>query len=598
LNILILTGSFGMGHNSAANTIAEMINGEMQDSRVYVEDLFAHAFKSTKHEYVFRIMIKRGKYFYNLAYRRTEDSYKKNKYPFQKYLMRSLDELVVKTDADIIISTLWICSKLVCEYKQSMNCNIPLITCITDVWSHNVWINPGTDFYMTATPKVKDELIGKGVEAQRVVVSGIPVGNAFKTENIDDKSSGEKRLLIMGGGLGLLPKTLAFYEELNKLDGVKTTIITGNNIELYNLLNGRYENIEVLAFVNNVYHYMKNADLLISKPGGITLFEAIFAELPLLMFKPFLEPEKRNGEFVLANNMGAVLSADAQEWVAKIAELMWNNELLNEIRANMRKFKSHLDQDGLFRLLQQCGRQSVMIKIILLLVWLVLLFFVIYSLIPTMYYLFCKKHPFAIDKNSKRVLLMFEDGPDPRYTISLLDILKKHKVQALFFVVAKKAADNPAIIHRMIEDGHLIGLHSFEHGDPWLKGPVYQERDFTTALAIMKGLGCKISFYQPPWGHLNLTSLWLAKKYHLKIILWTVMIGNWKKHCTSQKVLNRLIQRTKNGSVICLHDSGYGKASEAGAPAQTLDAVAQFLPLILKRGYQFVLPEKIIRSDI
>ncbi|MDP4132527.1 MAG: glycosyltransferase [Bacillota bacterium] len=357
MNILILTGSFGNGHNAAANALAETIGSELKGSHIYVEDLFTHAFNSTKYEYLFRVMVEKGKYFYNMVYRRTEDSDLERKIPFHKYLTRSLDQLIKKTDADIIISTLWSCSKVVSEYKQAKKCNIPLITCITDVSSHNGWLYPYTDFYMAAAPKIKDELIEKGVDPKCIIVSGVPVRSEFKTESINKTASNEKRLLIMGGGLGLLPKSKAFYEELNNLIGVKTTIITGNNKQLYDLLKGKYENIEVLAFVHNVSHYMKNADLLISKPGGITLFETISAELPLLMFKPFLEQEMRNGEFVMDNNLGDVLSTDPQEWIARIQQMLWNDELLDTISANMHNFKSLLDYSGLFHLLQQYERQ-------------------------------------------------------------------------------------------------------------------------------------------------------------------------------------------------------------------------------------------------
>ncbi|MDP4132528.1 MAG: polysaccharide deacetylase family protein [Bacillota bacterium] len=230
-----------------------------------------------------------------------------------------------------------------------------------------------------------------------------------------------------------------------------------------------------------------------------------------------------------------------------------------------------------------------MIKII---IYFVLLFIAIYCLMPTLYYLLIKKPPFFFDKNDKKVMLSFDDGPDPRYTDDLLDILKKNNVKAAFFVVAQKAAENPDIIRRMIDEGHLVGLHSLEHKDAWLESPVYQKRDFESGLAIMENLGCKISFYRAPWGHLNLTSLLLAKKYNLKIVLWTVMVQDWEKHSTSKRVLERLTKQTKNASIICIHDSGCGKAAAEGAPAQTVDAVAHFLPMMLTKGYEFVLPEK------
>ncbi len=111
----------------------------------------------------------------------------------------------------------------------------------------------------------------------------------------------------MGGGLGLLPKSEQFYKELNSLEGVKTTVITGNNKKMYYKLYGRYENIEVVGYTNEVYKYMKDSDLIISKPGGITLFETIYSELPILAFNPFLQQEIDNASFILNNEIGRIL---------------------------------------------------------------------------------------------------------------------------------------------------------------------------------------------------------------------------------------------------------------------------------------------------
>jgi len=231
-----------------------------------------------------------------------------------------------------------------------------------------------------------------------------------------------------------------------------------------------------------------------------------------------------------------------------------------------------------------------MIEIIILLLCLLVLAFVIYCLFPTLYYLFFKAPPFSFDKESKKVVISFDDGPDSRYTNSILDILKQNNVRAAFFVVAEKAAENPEIIKRLLDEGHLVGLHSLEHRDAWRKGPFYQNRELACGLALLEGLCCKVSFYRAPWGHLTLASLFLAKKHRLKILLWNVMVQDWEKESTSQRVLDRLIKRTKNGSVICVHDSGCGKTAVEGAPAQTAVAISQFIPLMLENGYEFVLP--------
>ena len=357
MNILILTGSFGMGHNAAADAVAEKVKRELKSSSVTVVDLFSYAFNSQKYNVFFRLMIKGGKRAYNYVYLHTADSQRNRKLPFQKMLQRGLGELINATRPDVIVSTLWSCSKAVSDYKCRTGKSLPLITCITDVSSHSEWIQPGTDFYISAAPEIRNELIGKGIEPQRIIVAGVPVRSGFRAQAAREKPAAEKKLLIMGGGLGLLPKNKAFYEALDTLQDVKTTVITGSNVSLYKALHGRYGNIEVLGFVEDVPKYMGEADLLVTKPGGITVFEAIASELPLLVFRPFLGQEKRNSEFILGNGMGAVLPADPEQWVPEIRAALGDELFLGSAGDHMRVFKSLLDEDALQRLLRQYERQ-------------------------------------------------------------------------------------------------------------------------------------------------------------------------------------------------------------------------------------------------
>lgn len=232
-----------------------------------------------------------------------------------------------------------------------------------------------------------------------------------------------------------------------------------------------------------------------------------------------------------------------------------------------------------------------MIGVLLTVLCLIVLAFVIYYVIPTVLYLYLKRPPFKLSKKKKSIILSFDDGPDERYTPELLDVLDKNNVRAVFFVVAEKALKNPDVIRQISNRGHLIGFHSLEHRDAWRKGPGYQKKDFSKGLGILKELGCKVSFYRAPWGHLNLTSLILAKRYGLRIILWTVMAQDWEKESTANRVNERLKKRVEDGSVICLHDSGCGKGAAEGAPAHTVEAVSQFLPMFKNSGFEFVLPE-------
>jgi peptidoglycan/xylan/chitin deacetylase (PgdA/CDA1 family) len=221
---------------------------------------------------------------------------------------------------------------------------------------------------------------------------------------------------------------------------------------------------------------------------------------------------------------------------------------------------------------------------------LIILLFTVYCLLPTYYYKLTAGRAVPGLRTDSNIILSFDDGPDPLYTLRLLEILRLNEIRAVFFVVAEKAARYPDIIGKIKAEGHIIGLHSLEHGNAFFKSPSYQKKDFKQSLEIFEGLGLKPRLYRPPWGHLNISSLILAKKHGLNILLWTVMVQDWEKASTPQRLEQRLLKRTKSGSIICLHDSGCGKAAFSGAPERLLDALAVCLPLLRKKGCSFILP--------
>ena len=156
----------------------------------------------------------------------------------------------------------------------------------------------------------------------------------------------------------------------------------------------------------------------------------------------------------------------------------------------------------------------------------VLILIVSYSIVPTFYYKF-RGTPIVNEVSENKFLsLTFDDGPDEKYTSTLLDLLKKYDIKATFFVVAKFAEKNPAIIKRMEKEGHTIGLHSLEHKNGLLNGPIYTNKEFEESLKIMKSLNVNVKSFRPPWGHLNLETIYNLKKHDLKLVLWDVIIGD------------------------------------------------------------------------
>lgn len=215
----------------------------------------------------------------------------------------------------------------------------------------------------------------------------------------------------------------------------------------------------------------------------------------------------------------------------------------------------------------------------------ILILFMLYAIIPSRYFKFLYK------KNRKKIgntiYLTFDDGPS-HYTEQVLDILKKYNIKASFFLVATFAKKYPETIKRMQKEGHLIGLHSLKHTNAYLMTPSKTKNDFQESLKIMKELNQDCIYYRPPWGDMNLTSLYYLKKYNLKLVLWHVMAEDWSSKTSAFEIEVKLLKRIQAGDIICLHD-GRGKKN---APLRTLEALDKVLPILLKKGYTFETVDK------
>jgi peptidoglycan/xylan/chitin deacetylase (PgdA/CDA1 family) len=210
-----------------------------------------------------------------------------------------------------------------------------------------------------------------------------------------------------------------------------------------------------------------------------------------------------------------------------------------------------------------------------------------YTVIPYLLTSFWGYGVFRKGPQSPYIALTFDDGPDKRYTPQLLDLLKKHQVKATFFVVGKKAENNPDLIQRMHQEGHLIGLHNYVHRSNWSMSPWQIKRELDQSADIVERItGTRPSYYRPPWGLLALFDFFLLKEY--RIILWSLMTGDWRSKGGSAKVKNGILNHVKKGDVILLHDSGETWGANLDAPSFTIEALQDVLGELSRLGFSFV----------
>lgn len=205
-----------------------------------------------------------------------------------------------------------------------------------------------------------------------------------------------------------------------------------------------------------------------------------------------------------------------------------------------------------------------------------ILFILIYTVIPYILSFVFGIRVFRRNKNTSNITFTFDDGPDPNYTPILLDLLKKYRVKATFFVVGSKAEKLPELIQRIHKEGHLIGIHNYVHHANWFMTPWKVRKGLTRSAEIIeKIIGIRPTYYRPPWGLLNIFDLILKNKYEM--ILWSVMVGDWRTSLGSEEVKNRLLTKIKGGDVIILHDNGDTIGANSDAPLNMINALAMVL---------------------
>ena len=338
MNILIITGYFGMGHVIASNAIKQEIQENYPDANIQILDFIDASFPYASAAFYksYNAVVRNFPEFFNFAIKASE---KINAVPLKHILSRKLNEAIADLSPDLIITTTPLSSKYLTYYKVKTK-HVPMFTYITDIYCHRQWLSSGTDAYFVGAEKLKYFLISKGVSEDNIYVSGVPVRNIFKCEDaaVHDESD-PKRVLIMGGGLGMIPGSDKFVQKLNVADNIRTTIIAGKNEKLYAELKEKYRNIEVLGFIENVSEHMHKADVIISKAGGMTLFESIYCLTPMFIIKPELLQEIHNARYVEEEGIGKVVWSDEADIFTELEKMLLDEEEYNRMQLKLVKIK-------------------------------------------------------------------------------------------------------------------------------------------------------------------------------------------------------------------------------------------------------------------
>jgi peptidoglycan-N-acetylglucosamine deacetylase len=187
--------------------------------------------------------------------------------------------------------------------------------------------------------------------------------------------------------------------------------------------------------------------------------------------------------------------------------------------------------------------------------------------------------------NEKVIALTIDDGPWPKTTVEMLDILKQNDVKATFFWVGSALQANPQIAKRVVAEGHAIGNHTWNH--------LYKRMDAATAKneiektneLIYQTTGVKTSFFRPPGGYLNNGLAAYAKSQKNSVVMWSVTSADTDPHAKYQVFVKNILRDAKPGAIVLMHDGG-------GNRERTVKALPEIITGLKQQGYRFVtIPE-------
>lgn len=346
--ILIITGSFGNGHMQVTQSIVNQLNDMNLDHLSVIEhDLFMEA-----HPILTSICkkwyINSFKYFRNMYkgfyYSRPD---KLDKCFYKYYGLNKLINLLIKEKPDLILLTFP--TPVMSVLTEQFNINIPVATVMTDYRLHKNWITPYSTRYYVATKETKQDFIDVGIDPSTVKVTGIPIDNKFETPInqkqwlIDNNLDPDKQTILMSAGAFGVSKGFdtMITDILAKSANAQVVMICGKGKELKRSLTAKFksnENVLILGYTKHMNEWMASSQLMITKPGGITITEGFARCIPMIFLNPAPGQELENALYFEEKGFGKI--ADTPEEAIKIVASLTNgNEQLTNMISTMEQDK-------------------------------------------------------------------------------------------------------------------------------------------------------------------------------------------------------------------------------------------------------------------
>ena len=351
MKVLILSAKTGGGHMRAAQALEDIIKQHDENNEVMTVDgleyVSHHLNKAVCEGYKFSAM--KLPAMYGMIYRVSNND--SSTRTLVQNFSKKIIPLIAEFRPDVIVSTHPFMSIMCSRLREKLVTNVPLISIVTDFTTHASYINKGTSEYIVSSEQMVDDIAALGVDREIIHPVGIPIPPVFfekdeqKPEHLREMGFDPDipTILIMAGSFGVTD-ILKIYESLNDLDiDFQIIVITGRNRKLFNAFNTIINNnpdmrvgdiqvnfethdelrrelkisltkrTKLIYFTDEVHKYMHVCDLIITKPGGLTVTESLASCLPMVLFRGIPGQEEDNTEYLTANNLAVSIGKESAE---------------------------------------------------------------------------------------------------------------------------------------------------------------------------------------------------------------------------------------------------------------------------------------------
>jgi processive 1,2-diacylglycerol beta-glucosyltransferase len=353
--ILVLSASVGAGHLRAAEAVEEALRRldptaivRNDDLMQYTNAAFRRVYARTYLDLVNRAPYVLG-YFYDRlnrgpASRNTAD---RLRLLVEKLNLGKFTRLLESEAWDVVVNTHFLPAELIASLRRHERFHAPQLTVTTDFETHRLWVNQPSDHYFTATEEGAALLQHWGVPAGDVSTTGIPIHPVFTDEKTRDEClsrhglTGDRPIVLqLAGGFGVGPIEELFQQILAVKRPIDLIVVAGRNEELKAQLEQAAtpprHRVHVLGYTRAMDELLRVADIVVSKPGGLTTSETLACGAAMAIVNPIPGQESRNSDFLLENG-AAIKINNAATLPMKLEQLLATPDRLAQLKANARR---------------------------------------------------------------------------------------------------------------------------------------------------------------------------------------------------------------------------------------------------------------------